>query len=77
MQPLNFIIEILPAEWAPALIEGDWEELESTNPTEAARAKAWQVEEGLCVVGCNDETIFDYFDGRDTECRAYLCVVRH
>lgn len=77
MQPLNFTLEILPAEWAPALIDGDWDTLEAADPDEAARAKAWQIEEGLCVVGCNEETIFDYHEGRDTECLTYLCVVRH
>lgn len=75
IQP-NFTLQILPAEWAPGLVDGDWNTLESVNPTEAARAKAWQIEEGLCVVGCNEEKIFDD-DGRDTECRTYLCVRRH
>lgn len=77
MTPLNFKLEVLPAEWAPALINGDWEALEAIDPDEAARAKAWQIKEGLCVVGCNEEPIFDHFDGRDTECLTYLCVHRH
>jgi hypothetical protein len=75
--PLNFKLEILPEEWADALIYGDWDELEKNNPDEAARAKAWQIEEGLCVVGCNEEPIIDYFDGRETGCLTYLCVYRH
>lgn len=75
VQQPTFVLEMLPAEWAAALIKGDWHELEAISPDEAARAKAWQIEEGLCVIDCSEDSVFD--DGRDTECLTYLCVRRH
>jgi hypothetical protein len=72
--PVELKIEVLPAEWARAIIDSDWESLE---PDEAMRAKAWQIENSLYVIGCGNETIIENFNGRNTECLPYLCVRRH
>lgn len=71
------ITEVLPASWAPALVNGDWSGLEYDDPDGAARAKAWQIEEGLYVLDALDEPTIEQFDGLTTDCLVYVCTRRH
>lgn len=74
---MNITQEILPARWASALVNGDWCGLEFDDPDEAARAKAWQIEQGLFVIDVLDEPTVEQFDGRTTDCLVYLCTRLH
>ena len=66
----------LPAAWASALVNNDWSGLEFYYPDEAAKAKAWQMESGLSVLSCGEESFIARFDGLLTECLEYYCTPR-
>ncbi|WP_126448372.1 hypothetical protein [Sulfuricystis multivorans] len=71
---MEIITVTLPAQWAPALINGDWSGLEYYYPDEAAKAKAWQMESGLSVLSCGEEPFVHRFEGLLTECLEYQCT---
>jgi hypothetical protein len=66
----------LPASWASALVNNDWSGLEYRNPDDAAKAKAWQLESGLSVLSCGDESFIARYEGLLTECLEYQCTPR-
>ena len=65
---------ILPAIWKDGLVNNDWTTLESDFPDEAASAKAWQIEAGLTVIGCEDRAFVAAYEGIETMCLRYHCA---
>jgi hypothetical protein len=64
----------LPAAWSSALVNNDWSGLERYDPDGAAKAKAWQIESGLSVLSCSDESFIARYEGLLTECLKYQCI---
>lgn len=62
---------VLPALWRDGLINNDWVTLESDFPDEAVRAKAWQIESGLTVIGCEHRAFFALYEDVKTMCLQY------
>jgi hypothetical protein len=71
---MEIVTVTLPAAWASALVNEDWSGLEYYHPDEALRAKAWQMESGLDVLSCGDQTFIARYDGLQTECLEYQCT---
>lgn len=65
---------ILPATWKDGLVNNDWITLESNFPDDAASAKAWQIEAGLTVIGCEEKAFIAAYEGIETLCLRYLCT---
>lgn len=66
--------EQLPAVWASALVNGDWDSLKFNEPEEAAKAKAWLDESGLRVLDCSEKPETVRVGGILTEVLTYSCV---
>ena len=70
------LIEILPAHWAPALINGDYSGLEFYWPDEAAECHQWGKESGLSIVTCGNNEFVAKWRGKQTPCLEYYCLER-
>lgn len=71
---MEIVTVVLPASWAPALVNNDWSGLEYDDPDGAAKAKAWQMESGLSVLSCGEESFIARYEGLLTECLEYVCT---
>lgn len=71
---MKIITVTLPAVWARALIDNDWDGLKFNWPEEARRAIDWLNDERLSALSCGNETFTATYDGKPTECMEYQCT---
>jgi len=71
---VGIVTVILPALWSSALVNNDWSGLKHYYPDEASKAKFWQIESGLDVLSCSEDSFSAEYAGMLTECLEYQCV---
>lgn len=67
-------IEVLPADWASALINNDWSGLEFHDPEFAKEAKEWEKNSGLEALYCDSEAYTGNYKGQTTLVCDFVCV---